>query len=229
MTETRYVDFDGHRLAYRMSGNGPALVVLNLYRRRQDMIQAGMLSATCQVFQVAPLGYGYSDRVPGYAGERLGEQVLRVLDHHGVDHFVVWGYSAGGAMTLCIAQSTRRAVGVVTGGFSPSHLRPGLLRQLDRRLDPDHPSRSLWWWFKEFDWTTELATMPCAQLFYWGSEDRQMAKQLRRLSGQLSLQAADFIEIAGLDHAECNTPLALESAVVPPVAEWLRQRVGPSW
>jgi hypothetical protein len=53
-------------------------------------------------------------------------------------------YSAGGAMALCIAQSTRRAVGVVTGGFSPSPPTPGVLRQLDRRLDPDHPSRSLW-------------------------------------------------------------------------------------
>jgi hypothetical protein len=103
-----------------------------------------------------------------------------------VDHFVVWGYSAGGAMALCIAQSTRKAVGVVIGGFSPGHLLPGVLRQLDRRLAPDHPSRSLWWWFNEFDWTTELAAMPCAQLFYWGSEVRMMARQLRRLSGQLS-------------------------------------------
>jgi hypothetical protein len=85
----------------------PALAVLNLYRRRQDMTQARALSDTCQVFEVAPLGYGYSDRVPGYVGDRLAEQVLRVLDHHDVDDFVVWGYSAGGAMALCTAQSTR--------------------------------------------------------------------------------------------------------------------------
>ena len=123
--ETQYVDFDGHRLTYRMSGSGPALVVLNLYRRRLDMVQDRMLSDTCQVFQVAPLGYGYSDRVPGYSGDRLAEQVLRVLDHHDVDHFVVWGYSAGGAMALCIAQSTPRAVGVVTGAQPPA---PGPFR-----------------------------------------------------------------------------------------------------
>jgi pimeloyl-ACP methyl ester carboxylesterase len=160
LTETRYINFDGHRLAYRTSGQGPALVVLSLDRRRQDMMQARALSDTYQVFQVAPLGYGYSDRVPGYTGDRLAEQVLGVLDYHGVDHFVVWGYSAGGAMALCIAQATRRAVRIVIGGFSPSPLRPGVLRQLDRRLAPDHPSRSLWWWFQEFDWTTELAAMP---------------------------------------------------------------------
>jgi len=39
MSETLYVDCDGHRLAYRVSDHGPALVVLNLYRRRQDMAQ----------------------------------------------------------------------------------------------------------------------------------------------------------------------------------------------
>lgn len=229
MTETRYVDFDGHRLAYRVSGSGPALVLLNLYRRRQDMLQARVLSETCQVFQVEPLGYGHSDRVPGYAGARLGEQILRVLDQHDVDRFIVWGYSAGGAMALCAARSTTRTAGVVIGGFSPGHLLPGLLRQLDRRLDPDHPSRSLWWWFKEFDWTTELATMRCAQLFYWGSADRQMARQLRDLSAHLNLRDADFVEIAGLNHAQCNTPTALEHDVVPPVAGWLRRRIGPSW
>ena len=70
--------------------------------------------------------------------------------------------------------------------------------------------------------------MPCAQLFYWGGNDSQVARQLRRLSKQLSLQDADFIEIPGLDHAGCNTPIALESDVVQRVAEWLR-RVGPSW
>lgn len=89
MVEMRYIQFDGHRLAYRVSGQGPTLVVLSLYRRREDMMQARVLSDTYQVFQVAPLGYGYSNRVPGYTGERLAEQVLQVLDHHGVDRFVV--------------------------------------------------------------------------------------------------------------------------------------------
>ena len=80
MIETLHVDFDGHRLAYGVSGDGPALVVLNLYRRRADMIQARILSDRWRVFQIYPLGYGYSDRVPGYAGEALPGQILGVLD-----------------------------------------------------------------------------------------------------------------------------------------------------
>lgn len=226
--QTRYIEFDGHHLAYRVGGRGPALVVLSLYRRREDMTQARVLSGTYQVFQVAPLGYGYSDRVPGYAGGRLAEQVLRVLDHHGVYRFVVWGYSAGGAMACCIARQTPRAIGLVCGGFSPEHLTPGTMRGLDRRLRPDHPSRSLWWWFNGLDWTSEFSAMSCARLFYWGGADRQMAEPLRRAQERLRFQGADFIELRGLDHRACNTPMALEGEVVPTVAEWLA-RLGRAW
>jgi pimeloyl-ACP methyl ester carboxylesterase len=121
--------------------------MLYLYRRRADLVQARMLSARWRVFQVFPLGYGYSDRVSGYAGEALADQIGVVLDGHEVDRFVVWGYSKGGAMAACIARGTHRAAGLVCGGFSLDFLTPGRLRQLDRRLRPDHPSRSLWWWF----------------------------------------------------------------------------------
>ena len=67
-SETLHLDFDGHRIAYRVTGRGPALVVLSLYRRRADMLQARLLSGRRQVFQIAPLGYGSSERVPGLHG-----------------------------------------------------------------------------------------------------------------------------------------------------------------
>ena len=186
MSEARHIDFDGHRLAYGVTGQGPALVVLHLYRRREDNVRARLLSDRCQVFQIAPLGYGYSDRVPGYAGEALASQITAVLDGHGVDRFVVWGYSAGGAMGAAIARRTSRVAALVCGGFSPVDLpTPGMMRQMDRRLRPDDPSRSLWWWFKGFDWSKELSEMSCPRLLYWGSEDRQMAIRLRRTREQL--------------------------------------------
>jgi pimeloyl-ACP methyl ester carboxylesterase len=106
-----------------------------------------------------PVGYGYSERVPGYAGEALADQALAVLDRHGVDRFVIWGYSKGGAMAACIARGTGRTAGLVCGAFSlldrPSDAS---MRQMDRRLAPDHPSRSLWAWVKRFDWAEQLAT-----------------------------------------------------------------------
>jgi pimeloyl-ACP methyl ester carboxylesterase len=228
-SEIRYVDFDGHQLAYRVSGHGPALVVLSLYRRRPDMAQARMLSDRWQVFQVAPLGYGYSERVPGYAGELLRDQVQSVLDRHGVDRFVVWGYSAGAAMALCIARATPRSAGLVCGGFAPRPMTPGVMRQLDRRLRPDHPSRSLWWWYNSFDWSDEVRAMSGARLFYWGSEDRQMAKWLRGTRDRDAQQNADFLELPGLDHGACNPPESRENPAVPAVADWISRRLGPAW
>jgi pimeloyl-ACP methyl ester carboxylesterase len=227
--DTEFIDFDGHRVAYRVIGQGPALVVLHLYRRREDNVRARLVSDRCQVFQIAPLGYGYSDRVPGYAGKALADQILAVLDRHGVDRFVVWGYSAAGAMAACIARATSRVAGLVCGGFAPLDFpTPGVLRQLDRRLASDDASRSLWWWFKTFDWTAELSAMSCPRLLYWGSEDRQMAKRLRRTREHLLLQDVDFIEFAGLDHGAFKGDVQ-ENTVVPTVADWISQRVGASW
>jgi hypothetical protein len=64
VSETHHVDFEGHRVAYRVSGEGPAIVVLHLYRRREDLIHFRKLSDRRQVFEISPLGYGHSDRLP---------------------------------------------------------------------------------------------------------------------------------------------------------------------
>lgn len=230
-TEIRYIDFDGHGLAYRVSGRGPALVLPYLYKLRADMIQARVLSDRWRVFQISPIGHGYSDRVPGYSGEALTDQITAVLDRHDVDRFVVWGYSSAGAMACCIAQESERAAGLICGGLhlGPGFLRPALIRQLDRRLRPDHPNRSLWWWMKRFDWHKELATMSCARLLYWGSEDARMAPGLTRAREDPSLQEVGFLEFPGLDHGGCSELPGIERQVVPAVAEWISARLGPSW
>lgn len=235
MTETRHLDFDGHRLAYRATGEGPALVVMSLYRRREDVVQCQVLSDRWRVFQIQPLGYGYSERVPGYAGEALADQVLAVLDHHRVDRFVVWGYSQGGAMAACVARATPRTAGLVCGAFSIlDHPSDAQMRRMDRRLPPDAASRSLWAWVRRFNWAEELRTMPCPSLLYWGSEDRH-AKGLRRaralLGGQdlFGGQEVEFVEYEGLGHEAGGEPQFLADAVIPMVVDWTARRLGPTW
>jgi pimeloyl-ACP methyl ester carboxylesterase len=227
-SSTRYLDFDSHRLAYRVSGGGPALVVISQYWRKDVEVHTRLLGDHWQLFHITPVGYGLSDRVPGYAGEALPEQVLAVLDHHGVERFAIWGYSAGGAMAACVARATTRAAGFVCGGFSLfDQFTPGTLRQLDRRLHPDHASRSLWWWVNSFDWTREVQDMSCPCLLYWGSDDRQMAKKLRRRQIQLLPSDVHFVEFAGLDHGACATRESLEEPVVPTIEHWLANHVVP--
>ncbi len=206
------------------------MVLLSQYWRKEDEARTSLLSERWQVFQITPVGYGRSDRVPGYAGEALSDQVVAVLDRHEVSRCVVWGYSAGGAMAACVARATARVSALVCGGFSLfDPLTPGSLRQLDRRLRPGHASRSLWWWVNAFDWSREVAALPCPCLFYWGSEDRQMAAKLRRAQAQVSLGEVDFVELEGLDHAACDTREALRERIVPTVAEWLSSRTGRDW
>jgi pimeloyl-ACP methyl ester carboxylesterase len=232
MSETQYIDFDGHRMAYRAAGEGPTIVVLQLYRRREPMIHTRVLSDRWQVFEISPLGFGRSDRLPSYAGEALVDQVQAVLDRHDVDKFVIWGFSAGGAMAACIARATPRAAGLVCGGYALIGLpTPGGAREMDKRLAPNHPSRSLWAWVARFDWADELRSMGCPRLLFWGSEDTsvQMGKRLRRMREQLADTDVDFVEFPGVGHEVGGDEGLLTDLVFPAVTSWTDRRLGSTW
>jgi hypothetical protein len=70
--------------------------------------------------------------------------------------------------------------------------------------------------------------MSCARLFYWGSEDRQMAKPLRQMQFQIPLQDVDFIEFPGLAHDDFTSPV-MENLVIPAITDWIEQHIGPAW
>jgi pimeloyl-ACP methyl ester carboxylesterase len=150
----------------------------------------------------------------------MTDQILAVLDHYERGQFVVSGYSAGGAMAAAVACSTDRAIGMVCGGFALAPARPSVARRLDRRLAPKHPSRELWAWMAQFKWPDALAERSIPRLLYWGSEDRQMARTLRKLREELALRDVDFVEFAGYSHAGCNTEPALTQGVVPTLRRW---------
>jgi pimeloyl-ACP methyl ester carboxylesterase len=229
VSETHYVEFAGHRVAYRVAGDGPAIVILHLYRRREDLIHLRVLSSAYRVFEISPLGYGRSDRAAGYAGEALADQVLAVLGRHRVDRFVVWGYSAAGAMALCIGRTTPQAAAIVCGGYSPiGFLTDTVMRRLDRGLRPDHPSRTLWTHVRSIDWQMEISLLRCPALFYWGSNDRQMASGLRIAREQSELCNLDFVEFPALDHGAFNEEVT-GTLVIPAVRLWLGETLGASW
>lgn len=229
MTEMRHIDVDGHRLAYRVAGDGPAIVVLRNDRLRRDFPQMALLRGSRKVLEIYPLGWGRSDRPPDAPVELMPDQVRAVADAHGVDRFVIWGYSQCGAMAACVAQASSGAVALVCGGFSPTNsISPADFRRMDRVLPPGHASRPFWNWFERIDWTTELANMTIPRLFYAGTEDKY-GKRLRRARGWLESIGADVIEFEGLDHRTCTDPPAAERTVVPAVSAWLDRSIGPVW
>jgi hypothetical protein len=69
-------------------------------------------------------------------------------------------------------------------------------------------------------------SFPC--LLYWGSRDRQMAKNLRRTRELLSGDCIDFVEFPGLDHGSFNEGVVAE-VVIPTFVDWVGGRLGRAW
>lgn len=79
--------------------------------------------------------------------------------------------------------------------------------------------------------------MTCPGVLYWGGEDRQQAKELRRARERLEeinlltqdpVGGIDFVEFADLDHG-AFTDETLTDVVIPTVTEWFARRVGRAW
>lgn len=224
-------EFAGHRIAYRVAGHGPALVLLKNDRYSTISDELRLLSDRYTVVQISPLGFGRSDRPRDYPREGIHEHVLAVLDHEEVDRFVVWGYSQCGAMAAAVAQATPRAAGMVSGGFSlvdggPTDAR---LSHMDREQRVPVAPRAFWHWRKRFDWLDELAAMRCPRLLYVGTEDRLQALGVRRTREALTERGVTVIEFDGLDHRTCAREPALSTRVVPTVLDWLDESVGTGW
>lgn len=218
MTEKRTIVFDGHRLSYRVAGSGPALVVPFLWRHRDDCIQMRTLARSHEVFQIEPIGYGYSDRVPGYAGEAVTAQVLSVLDAHGVDRFALWGHSAAALMSAFVARATPRTTALIMNGVPlidwPT---PALYRQMERRSPPGHRDRTFWSWHASFDWGAELAHMDFPKLLYFGTEDHRACIGAWNTRNQLKRCNVEVLEFPGHDHSSSGSSQEVTRAV----GDWL--------
>ena len=102
----RYVEVDGVRLRYIVTGEGPALVLLHTLRTQLDMFQK-IIPALATRFRVYALdypGHGYSD-IPRatYAADFFVNTVATALDRLDVEDAMVVGESIGGSIALLLA------------------------------------------------------------------------------------------------------------------------------
>ncbi|MEA2420712.1 MAG: hypothetical protein QOE60_2918 [Thermoleophilaceae bacterium] len=105
--ETRYFDFEGHRLVYDEYGAGPKVVVLLpglLFSRRMHRPLAETLAGRgYRVLCLDLLGHGDSDRppeMPNYSMTIFGRQAIALLDHVEVEQAVIGGTSLGANAAL---------------------------------------------------------------------------------------------------------------------------------
>jgi pimeloyl-ACP methyl ester carboxylesterase len=101
---------DGHRIAYRVHGNGPHTTVLLpglLFPARMQLPLARSLARRGhRVITMDPLGHGDSDRPADmwrYSMTAFGQQVVGLLDHLEIQQAVVGGTSLGANVTLEVA------------------------------------------------------------------------------------------------------------------------------
>ena len=103
MSATRTVEsVDGFRVAYDVTGSGPAVTLLSGFMMDRDTWRAAgyvaQLASRFTVVSVDPLGHGESDRPhdpAAYADDRLVEHVVAVLDAEDIASTMIWGFSRG--------------------------------------------------------------------------------------------------------------------------------------
>jgi pimeloyl-ACP methyl ester carboxylesterase len=224
----QYVVLRGVRIAYRASGAGPALVLMKNNRRPPDYPVADLLSERFRVLQIHPVGFGASDRPEGYDFGSIGEQVLAVLDHEGIDRFAVWGFSQPAAMSAVAARSTGRAAALVMGGFPPiGSPTDGEMRRMAREPRLPRPPLEFWRHYRSYDWHHELRCFSGAKVVYMGTADPAI-RRLRRLRPVLEGIGFAYLEFDGLTHATCGLgdPSASGRRVARAVVDCLVSRAG---
>jgi len=116
-----YFDSDGVQIYFEERGKGDPVVLVHGFASRSDHNWAGWIDTLARSYRVVALdcrGHGKSGKPhdsAAYAGETMGEDVIRLMDHLGIKRTLIMGYSMGGR--------------IVTGLllFHPERLRAAVL------------------------------------------------------------------------------------------------------
>ncbi len=136
MTETQhFLAEDGARLAYRDQGEGlPLLCLPGLTRSMADFDYLVPHLPPLRLIRMDYRGRGASDWTGAstYTIEQEGRDVLRLLDHLGVERAAILGTSRGGLIGMVLGAVARhRVMGLILNDVGPEIAREGLHRIFD--------------------------------------------------------------------------------------------------
>jgi len=134
-TKTRFItSTDGQRLAYDVSGGGPAIVLLHggggNRREWHDAGYVERLQGEFTVISVDLRGHGESSlptHPADYTIDKMSQDILAAADACGAGRFSLWGMSFGGKVGRYLAAQTDRLANAVLMG---TPLGPGVTGQL---------------------------------------------------------------------------------------------------
>ena len=133
-----YFDSKGVQIYYEEHGKGEPVMLVHGFASRADHNWGAQwfdhLGAHYRVVALDCRGHGKSGKphVPeAYAGETMGDDVIRLMDHLGIGRTLLMGYSMGGRIALGLLRShPERLRAVVLGGIGAvSASRPSFSRQ----------------------------------------------------------------------------------------------------
>jgi pimeloyl-ACP methyl ester carboxylesterase len=124
MNPSFVTSLDGTRIAYDLSGSGPALILLHGgWHTRQNWHEVGYVQRLQHAFTVIAIdirGNGASDQPTdpaAYTIDKHVQDILAVADACGVDRFTVWGFSYGGNIGRYLAARSARIAKLVMIGI----------------------------------------------------------------------------------------------------------------
>lgn len=107
--EGQFFDADGVQIHYTDQGEGEPVVVMHGYAMsldRMETLVSGLVDAGYRVLAMDARGHGGSDKPhdPAQYGAQMAQDVVRLLDHLGLDEAHVMGYSMGGSIANKVRQ-----------------------------------------------------------------------------------------------------------------------------
>ncbi len=133
-----YFDSKGVQIYYEEHGKGEPVVLVHGFASRAEHNWGAdwfdHLGAHYRVVALDCRGHGKSAKPhepEAYAGETMGDDVIRLMDHLGIRRTLLMGYSMGGRIALGLLRShPERLRAVVLGGIGAvSARRPSFSRQ----------------------------------------------------------------------------------------------------
>src|SRR6516162_1571839 len=154
--KVRFARVNDIRIAYRVQGEGPPLVLVMGYRLNSAAWPTALIAQLAERFTVITLdnrGTGLSDKpVVGYAIANLARDLRGLLDELGITEVAMLGYSMGGAIAQELVRQFPSRVShlilcaTMAGGPQATYAKASVvqvMRDLDS-LTPEQAARRIW-------------------------------------------------------------------------------------
>jgi len=208
---------DGTRIAYDITGTGPALILLHGGGgNRRDWHGAGYVSRLSSEFTVITIdqrGSGESEKplaASAYAVDELVDDVLAVADAAGAQRFALWGFSSGANIGRYVVVRSDRVRSMVYIGINFGPAADGIFREriLEERAkatpqDSDTKKLQLAWLSAMLDYPpVEPRDMKCPTLWMMGTKNEGAYASLKAYAGRLDGTRVEAATLDGLTHPQ---------------------------